>query len=304
MEHDPSLAADAIYDQAYYERYCGPLPYSREHQQWFDLFAGLAETLVDRLAPRRVLDVGCAKGFLLEVLRDRGVEAFGVDVSSFAVGEIRADLQPYARVLDAASLDPSERYDLVTCIEVLEHMPEPAALAALDAMCQVAPVVVFSSSPDDHDEPTHVNVQPIGYWVEAFAARGFSPRLDLDLSGFAGQAMAFERAAPPIADDAQVRALYAAWVERAVSLAHRTTDLARQTAAAEAAARERDAAQAELARIHASDGWRIACLLRRTKDGLLPEGSARQRVWSRSRSALLSGLGLEAASARPPSSPE
>ncbi len=39
------------------------------------------------MGPKKVLDVGCAKGFLVEAVRPRGVEAFGNDISEYAMGE-------------------------------------------------------------------------------------------------------------------------------------------------------------------------------------------------------------------------
>jgi len=287
---DSDLAAlGAPYDETYYDCYTGPIPYRRERPEWLELFGRLAELLIERFGPQRTLDVGCAKGFLVEALREREVEAFGVDVSAYALGEVREDLRPYVRLADAAALDRSERYDLVSCIEVVEHMEEAPALAAIDAMCALAPLVVFSSSPDDHEEETHVNVRPIGYWVEAFAARGFSPRLDVDLSGFAPQAMAFARGEPPA--DGQVRALYTLAVDRAVELGHLREALAERDAQLAAARRERDEARRAFAELERSDGLRVARALRRSKERLLPAGSARERAWNRGYQRLAEALG-------------
>lgn len=275
-------ALGAPYDETYYDCYTGPIPYRREHPEWLEMFGRLAELLIARFAPERALDVGCAKGFLVEALRDRGVEAFGVDVSAYALGEVREDLRPYVRLADAGALDPSERYDLVTCIEVVEHMEETSALAAIDALCALAPRVVFSSSPDDHEEETHHNVQPIGYWVEAFAARGFTPLLEVDLSDFAPQAMAFTRDEPLA--PAPVRDLYTLSVERAVTLGHQREELARLAEVQ----RERDEARQVLAELQSSDGFRVARLLRESKTRLIPPGSWRERAWNRSYGAAAS----------------
>ena len=58
-----------------------------------EFFGTIADQVVAEIKPRRVLDVGCAKGFLVEALRDRGVEAFGIDVSEYAIGEVRPDIR-------------------------------------------------------------------------------------------------------------------------------------------------------------------------------------------------------------------
>jgi 2-polyprenyl-3-methyl-5-hydroxy-6-metoxy-1,4-benzoquinol methylase len=250
----------------------------------------LAAKLVEHLAPKRALDIGCAKGFLLEVLHDRGVEAHGVDSSADALDEIRSDLRRFARVLDAATLDTDVRYDVVTCIEVLEHMEEAPGLALLDAMCRLAPRVVFSSS-RNRRQREHANVQAVGYWVEAFADRGFSPRLDLSLSDSVTQTLVFSRCDETTPPD--VRALYAETLEQRVALEA-------QAEALRAALRSQHVAEQELAHFRGTDGWRIAQFLRRQKEQLLPEDSGRFRAWSQARQAALTLLGADAAAAGPP----
>ena len=72
--------------------------------------------------------------------------------------------------------DPIEgRYDLVTCIEVLEHMPEAEAIRAIAAMTKATDRILFSSSPSDFNEPTHVNVHRAIYWLRCSPPR-VSPR--------------------------------------------------------------------------------------------------------------------------------
>ena len=96
--------AGALYDRHYFETALGPVPYDRTQVKWMDFFATIADRIVAEIKPRRVLDLGCAKGFLVEALRDRGVEAFGIDVSAYAISEVRADIQPFCRV--ASVTDP------------------------------------------------------------------------------------------------------------------------------------------------------------------------------------------------------
>jgi len=269
------------YDADYFERGFGATPYVREEGAWHEHFGGLAEQLISRLAPIRVLDVGCAKGFLVEAFRERGVEAFGVDGSDYALSCVREDLREFCWRGDAAELN-AEGYDLVTCIEVLEHMqPEPCE-RALDALVAAAPYVLFSSSPDDHDEPTHVNVRPIGAWVEAFAARGRAPVWDADFSGFAPQAMLF---GPEPPQDPALTRLYVQRVEAACALNDARQALgAERTRCYEAErllAEERAAAnvlRAALGEVERAQGWRLLLGLREHKERLVPEGTRPRRA--------------------------
>src|SRR5438270_13883388 len=138
--HEPAALPDSaeelskLYREEYYRSYCGSVPYSRsELPHWAAFFGTIAEELIKVLQPKRVLDAGCALGFLVEAFWDRGVEAWGMDVSSYAISQVRRDLQPYCRLGSIA--DPIEGpYDLITCIEVLEHMPEAQARQAIENM--------------------------------------------------------------------------------------------------------------------------------------------------------------------------
>src|ERR1035441_6287233 len=151
-----------LYDKDYYAHGCGPLPYERS-AHWTNAFALIADQLVRSLQPRRVLDAGCAMGFLVEAFWDRGVECSGIDLSPYAISQVRRDVQPYCRV-DSLTNAILERYDLITCIEVLEHIPSAQAEIVMANLCQAANIILFSSNPSDFVEPTHCNVRPTIYW--------------------------------------------------------------------------------------------------------------------------------------------
>lgn len=101
-------------------------------------FQGRVGDLLARHTFETVLDVGCGEGYLSRVLLDRfpGIRLTGVDVSAAAV-EQAAIRCPEGRFLqaDVAALrDWDERFDLVVCSEVLEHLEDPAgALRVLAA---------------------------------------------------------------------------------------------------------------------------------------------------------------------------
>ncbi len=190
----------ALYGAAYYETHCSAndcdVPYSWDEPMWVDMFRHLANEIVVRWSPRRTFDAGCAIGLLVGSLWDKGVEAYGRDISPFAISQVRPDVRQYCSVGSVA--DPIDgRYDMITCIEVLEHMPEDEAHAAIAAMCQATDRILFSSIPDGFDEPTHINLHPLRYWVDAFAQRGFVPAERVDATFLAPHAMCFERGHVP-----------------------------------------------------------------------------------------------------------
>ena len=183
------------FDQYYYQFCCGGT-YQRD-RSWLAFFGGVADRIVSDIRPRRVLDAGCAFGFLVEALRERGVEATGMDVSEYAINNVHPSIRPYCRQGSIAD-DIGGPYDLIVTIEVLEHMPAHEAERALQNMCACTSDVLFSSSPFDRSELTHINVQPPEYWAEQFARHGFYRDVDFDASFITSWAGRFRKRDEPV----------------------------------------------------------------------------------------------------------
>ena len=253
------MSSDEQYGREYYENHCGSIRYDRSEPHWLKFFGDIADNLIRLLQPRRVLDIGCAKGFLVESLRDRGVEAWGIDVSQHAIAVVRPDLAPYCRIGKLS--DPiTETYDLITCIEVAEHVPQEEMEIGIGNMTAHADTILFSSTPDDFTEPTHVNVRPMLHWLRMFAQCSFAPDLALDAGFVAPQAFFVRRSPQPPSED-----LLASFAE-----CHRLKlELAAQTAASAELRRNLEHVQQELRTrdvtlqaVLTSRGWRLLNRLR------------------------------------------
>jgi SAM-dependent methyltransferase len=76
----------------------------------------------------RMLDIGCATGVLVKAAQDRGLDATGVDFSSWAVEKANALTGGRCRVLnmdEAAAGDFDSAYDIITMHSVIEHLADP-----------------------------------------------------------------------------------------------------------------------------------------------------------------------------------
>ena len=163
-----------IYNKNYYGIYDGVGYDNKEH--WFPFFEMLADNIVDAFNPKTVLDVGCAWGYLVEALHERGVEAYGIDISDYAISMTKSELRKYFNAQSATENLPEsfpKKFDLVTNIEVIEHIPEEECEKVIAQMCRYSDTIVFSSSASDIRDPTHINVQQPEYWAKRFAKKGF-----------------------------------------------------------------------------------------------------------------------------------
>jgi 2-polyprenyl-6-hydroxyphenyl methylase/3-demethylubiquinone-9 3-methyltransferase len=86
------------------------------------------------LAGKRVLDVGCGGGILSESMAVRGAEVTGIDLADKPLKVAQLHLLEsghkvaYRKIaVEALAREEAGQYDVVTCMEVLEHVPDPAS---------------------------------------------------------------------------------------------------------------------------------------------------------------------------------
>jgi glycosyltransferase involved in cell wall biosynthesis len=185
---------DSLYNEEYYKSCCGTDYANVKH--WESFFGNIADCIIKDFNPKSVLDAGCAWGYLVSQLRKRGVEAYGIDISDYAISMVPEEIKPFCFV---GSLDKkwpdgiSGRFDLITNIEVLEHLHEGNGFAAIKNLCEHSDRIIFSSTPSDITEKTHYNVQQIEYWSKQFAIHGFYRVFAYDCSYLSPQAFLVEK---------------------------------------------------------------------------------------------------------------
>jgi 2-polyprenyl-6-hydroxyphenyl methylase/3-demethylubiquinone-9 3-methyltransferase len=105
------------------------------------------------LAGKTALDVGCGGGILTEALAREGAVATGIDLSEKALGvarlhQIESGTNVDYRLIsaEAMAIEAPSSFDIVTCMELLEHVPDPAStVAACAALVRPGGRVVFST---------------------------------------------------------------------------------------------------------------------------------------------------------------
>ena len=93
------------------------------------------ERLTTGFAGKRVLDVGCGGGILSEAMAERGAQVLGIDLAERALGVARLHKLESGVAVDyrlvsveALAKEVPGSFDLITCMEMLEHVPDPRAI--------------------------------------------------------------------------------------------------------------------------------------------------------------------------------
>ncbi|MFN8473102.1 MAG: glycosyltransferase [Anaerolineae bacterium] len=154
------------YDHDYYLGNAAWLDDSCRWQRYVDA--------VTRLDARHVLDVGCGRGWVVEALRRRGIDAWGVDPSPFLADLSR--IQPYHIRASADRLPFDDgAFDVVLCTDVLAHIPEPFVERSLREMARVCRgYFVAAVDCADPTKPGHTTMRPREWWMARLAAVGLS----------------------------------------------------------------------------------------------------------------------------------
>lgn len=87
-----------------------------------------------RINGKKVIDIGCGGGILAESMAARGAQVTGVDLSEKALGVARLHLFESGQSVDYRHISAEDiakeapgTFDVVTCMEMLEHVPDPAS---------------------------------------------------------------------------------------------------------------------------------------------------------------------------------
>jgi 2-polyprenyl-3-methyl-5-hydroxy-6-metoxy-1,4-benzoquinol methylase len=160
------LSHDTVYGADYYEHMDRDVALQDTEQ--------FADAVLDSYNVTSVLELGCGTGRLLYPYHERGIDVHGVDLSSVAkdISRLPADrfeihdlTEPYT---------PEQKYDLVLCTEVLEHIPSEASDTLIESICRSGDMAIVTAAPPEQGGTHHVNEQPFEYWINRFEDYGMS----------------------------------------------------------------------------------------------------------------------------------
>lgn len=159
-------------EELYNDKYCERI----NAKEWrYRTIPPVMEILYNHFKPRSVVDVGCANGIHLRMLKDLGVpRLLGIEGTSswtpyiervFGGDYLIADLRdPLPKLKD--------KFELVISFEVLEHLEKAFARQAARNLTSLGDTLCISACPLEGGFH-HLNPQPREYWIKIFEHLGF-----------------------------------------------------------------------------------------------------------------------------------
>jgi len=171
-----------VFDEKYFEDGVRHRVSAYENYRWMpERTIREASSIINNIKFDTVLDYGCAKGFMVHALRLLGKEAYGADVSVYAVENCHPKVKEYLQVIETTE-QLSGGWDLIIAKDVLEHIPKdliPSVLSELRRRCKTLFVAVPLGDGKRYRireyemDVTHVVREPEEWWLTSIVDAGF-----------------------------------------------------------------------------------------------------------------------------------
>ena len=163
--------------------------------------AGAIVTHCRMMDTDRILDFGCARGYLVKALRMLGYDTYGVDVSQWATENCDEEVREYVSVADDE--DDLPKVDWIIAKDVLEHIPYVSYTVSRLMACAekgvfiVVPLSPHEASPyvvpDYEGDATHCQRRTLSGWIDMFIRPGWSVEASYRVPGIKDNYASWEK---------------------------------------------------------------------------------------------------------------
>jgi len=177
------------YDEEYFENGLTTGKSCYLNYRWLpELTIKMAHNIIkylDLKENEKVLDYGCAKGYLVKAFRILDIEAYGCDISDYAINKVDAEIREYCKLIkDEKELIPFDfNFDWTMTKDVLEHLEEEILdkfiLQSYQKSKKCFHIIPLSDEGNNHIVPeyaldkTHVLMRSKDWWIKKFESFGW-----------------------------------------------------------------------------------------------------------------------------------
>lgn len=173
-----------MYDREYFEYGVETGKSNYQNYRWIpELTIPMAMTIIDLLGIKpneSVLDYGCAKGYLVKALRMLHRNAWGTDISDYALSKAEEDTKPYLFKPDEM-LNNKLSFKFCISKDVFEHIQEEKLKDILktlnvEVLFAIIPLGENGNyiAPANNMDKTHIICQPKNWWINFFNSCGWN----------------------------------------------------------------------------------------------------------------------------------
>jgi predicted SAM-dependent methyltransferase len=169
----PAYTRPELFDKHYFDGGKKVGGYANEGYRDFPVHEITVRHILER-KPASVLEIGCARGYLLKRLQDRGVPCVGMEISKHCLLTRATDIIHCHDMCDTPwplrETNPN-KFDLCFSIAVMEHIPEkflPAIILEMKKHCERGLMGIDFGHKDDGFDKTHCTLRPKSWWEAKF----------------------------------------------------------------------------------------------------------------------------------------
>lgn len=123
---------------------------------------------------KSVLDIGCGTGTWLQVVEELGVNDYlGIDGDWVDRSQLVISSNKFLSSDLTKPLELGRKFDLVICLEVVEHLPVTSAETIVRTLISHSNTILFSAAIPKQGGQRHINEQPVFFWVDLFEKNGY-----------------------------------------------------------------------------------------------------------------------------------
>lgn len=138
----------------------------------YPILENIIQSILPNEKTRRVCDVGCGTGNWLSVFKKNGWGVMGFDGTPYS-DELCIEKKEFQQCDLHEKIDFSDKFDLVLCLEVAEHIAESHSDQLIDRLTKYSDIILFSAAIPFQMGQGHLNEQYPSYWISKFEKKGY-----------------------------------------------------------------------------------------------------------------------------------
>lgn len=171
-----------VYDERYFDLgACGS--YKQGYEDYIEdlRYPDMIHDIVDTKKPHRVLDIGCAFGRVVDMFHNRGIDAYGVDISEYAISKASKNIKNKLAKINVENEKlpfPDGHFDLIICLAVIESLHNDTnLLTEMNRLATNDGIIYITTPPKSYkpswNDKTHINLHDHDFWINRFNGFGF-----------------------------------------------------------------------------------------------------------------------------------